>query len=89
MITSAIISKIRQYEAELRLSGSYRDPKRRAYLQARLKQLKAQCGQMGYSETEIADNNVAAPANKVEVGNRQILVPLPSWTTNTTDNDKK
>jgi hypothetical protein len=78
MIASNIISKIQDFEHELKMAA-YKplDPKRRAYITARLDQLRRDCVSMGYTPDEIKNNDVFAGVDKVGIQKQILVVPPP------------
>ncbi|MGO9399902.1 MAG: hypothetical protein ACLP19_18975 [Xanthobacteraceae bacterium] len=76
MIASRIISKIQDFEHELKM-GAFRpiDPRRRHYLTESLKQLRRDVQSMGYTPDEIEKNDVYAGVDKVGIQKQYLVVP--------------
>jgi hypothetical protein len=79
MVQSRLVSAKQDIERELK--RGVKDPRRKAYLTARLLQLERDIGVLGFSEDEIKRNNFvgAGGANTKQVGSDTYYVPLPTW----------
>jgi hypothetical protein len=76
---SRLITAKNEIEQELRVNRRI-DPRRKAYLTARLQTLERDIKVMGFSDSEVKTNVIShGNASHKEVGSQQYFVPSPSW----------